>query len=258
MDKQSSRQHMPKQYYGETLYQTPQILPTIDHGTFQQPPTSSYTHAPALSLSAHYNQLAYYHQKQQQEVEICWANQMQGVEQAVEFRNHSFPLARIKKIMKSDEHVRMISAEAPVVFAKACEMFINELTARAWNRTGETKRRTLQKNDIAAAINGIDTFDFLIDILPRDELKEDQLINLGTPASALSVGSSSSNAGGANSFPYYYLPNQQHSGPHGTIAVKRMDPAIYMQQPRSSLPYMQNMLQRGYMHTDKSRSPNSG
>ena len=26
--------------------------------------------------------------------------------------------------MKSDEDVRMISAEAPVLFAKACEMFI--------------------------------------------------------------------------------------------------------------------------------------
>ena len=35
--------------------------------------------------------------------------------------------------MKSDEDVRMISAEAPVVFAKACEMFILELTMRTWN-----------------------------------------------------------------------------------------------------------------------------
>lgn len=37
---------------------------------------------------------------------------------------HQLPLARIKKIMKSDEDVRMISAEAPVLFAKACELFI--------------------------------------------------------------------------------------------------------------------------------------
>jgi nuclear transcription factor Y, gamma len=40
------------------------------------------------------------------------------------------PLARIKRIMKSDEDVRMISAEAPVLFAKACELFIMELTMR--------------------------------------------------------------------------------------------------------------------------------
>ena len=31
---------------------------------------------------------------------------------------------------QSDEDVRMISAEAPVLFAKACEMFILELTMK--------------------------------------------------------------------------------------------------------------------------------
>jgi hypothetical protein len=39
-------------------------------------------------------------------------------------------LARIKKIMKSDEDVRMISSEAPALFAKACEMFILEVRCR--------------------------------------------------------------------------------------------------------------------------------
>ena len=59
------------------------------------------------------------------------------------FRNHQLPLARVKKIMKSDEDVRMISAEVPVLFAKACEIFIIELTYRAWMHTEESKRRTL-------------------------------------------------------------------------------------------------------------------
>jgi len=45
--------------------------------------------------------------------------------------------------MKSDEDVRMISAEAPVLFSKACEIFIIELTYRAWLNTEEGKRRTL-------------------------------------------------------------------------------------------------------------------
>jgi Core histone H2A/H2B/H3/H4 len=42
----------------------------------------------------------------------------------------------------------MISAEAPVLFAKACEIFIIELTHRAWQFTEEGKRRTLQVNSI--------------------------------------------------------------------------------------------------------------
>ncbi len=44
---------------------------------------------------------------------------------------NDLPLARIKRIMKSDEDVRMISAEAPVVLARACELFVLELTLRA-------------------------------------------------------------------------------------------------------------------------------
>ncbi len=65
----------------------------------------------------------------------------------------------------------MISAEAPVLFSKAAEMFIAELSLRAWLHTEDNKRRTLQRNDIAMAITKCDQFDFLIDIVPRDELK---------------------------------------------------------------------------------------
>ena len=38
----------------------------------------------------------------------------------------------------------MISAEAPTVVAKAVEIFVRELTLRAWEHTEECKRRTLQ------------------------------------------------------------------------------------------------------------------
>ncbi len=54
--------------------------------------------------------------------------------------------------MKSDEDVRMISAEAPVLFARACEFFIQELTIRSWSAAQEFKRRTLQRSDVATAI----------------------------------------------------------------------------------------------------------
>jgi len=83
-----------------------------------------------------------------------------------DFKNHNdLPLARIKRIMKSDEDVRMISAEAPVLFAKACEMFILELTLRSWAYSENNKRRTLQKEDIREAIQRTDIFDFLVDVI---------------------------------------------------------------------------------------------
>ncbi len=40
--------------------------------------------------------------------------------------------------------IQMISAEAPVLFAKAAEIFISELSLRAWIHTEDNKRRTLQ------------------------------------------------------------------------------------------------------------------
>ena len=41
-------------------------------------------------------------------------------------------------------------------------MFILELTLRSWIHAEENKRRTLQRNDIAAAITKTDIFDFLV------------------------------------------------------------------------------------------------
>ncbi|KAK9470123.1 histone-fold-containing protein [Dipodascopsis tothii] len=86
-----------------------------------------------------------------------------------EFKIHQLPLARIKKVMKADEDVKMISAEAPILFAKGCDIFITELTMRAWIHAEENKRRTLQRSDIASALQKSDMFDFLIDIVPREE-----------------------------------------------------------------------------------------
>ncbi|ETN66797.1 hypothetical protein AND_001410 [Anopheles darlingi] len=73
--------------------------------------------------------------------------------------------------MKLDEDVKMISSDAPLLFAKAIEIFIHELTLRAWLHTEHNKRRTLQRSDIAMAITKYDQFDFLIDIVPREEIK---------------------------------------------------------------------------------------
>jgi len=51
---------------------------------------------------------------------------------------------------------------APVLFAKACEVFILELSIRAWGAAEKSKRRTLQKEDIEAAIRDTEIFDFLV------------------------------------------------------------------------------------------------
>lgn len=109
----------------------------------------------------------------QQTLEQFWAKVTDDIKKVDvdDFKSQALPLARIKKIMKLDEEVKMISAEAPVLFAKAAEIFIHELTLRAWSHTEDNKRRTLQRNDITMAIAKCDQFDFLIDIVPRHEVK---------------------------------------------------------------------------------------
>ncbi|ORY86857.1 CCAAT binding transcription factor component, partial [Protomyces lactucae-debilis] len=101
-------------------------------------------------------------------LQAYWQDMIRDIEtRDHDFKTHALPLARIKKVMKSDEEVKMIAAEAPILFAKGCEIFITELTMRAWIHAEENKRRTLQRSDIANAISRSDMFDFLIDIVPR-------------------------------------------------------------------------------------------
>ncbi|OMO84103.1 Transcription factor CBF/NF-Y/archaeal histone [Corchorus capsularis] len=188
-----------------------------------QPPTASAITPTPSSATA---PPAFHHllQQQQQQLQMFWSYQRQEIEQVNDFKNHQLPLARIKKIMKADEDVRMISAEAPILFAKACELFILELTIRSWLHAEENKRRTLQKNDIAAAITRTDIFDFLVDIVPRDEIKDE-------PGLAGMVGAT------ASGVPYFYPPmGQPAGGPAGPggmmIGRPAVDPTgVYVQPP---------------------------
>jgi histone H3/H4 len=76
------------------------------------------------------------------------------------------PLARIKKVMKkSGDNVKMVSGEAPIVFSKACELFIEELTQRSWMVAMQRKKKTLHKEDLASAIIATDIFDFLVHLV---------------------------------------------------------------------------------------------
>jgi histone H3/H4 len=107
------------------------------------------------------------------------------------WKAQALPLARIKKIMKIEEGILhemererntqdsngtenaskqarfMIAGEAPVLLGKACELLIKELSARAWRHTERNRRRTLQRQDVHAAVGESEVFDFLIDIVPR-------------------------------------------------------------------------------------------
>jgi len=163
-----------------------------------------------------------------------------------DYKLHQLPLARIKKVMKADPEVKMISAEAPILFAKGCDIFITELTMRAWIHAEENKRRTLQRSDIASALAKSDMFDFLIDIVPREEAATHKrtagqnAANQGVPPAASQLPAQGMPSQSAH-------PAQQHSmAPpdfigHGLAPEQdyRQQPAMYAGQANPAAAYGQ-------------------
>uniref|UniRef100_A0A7S2RTD1 Transcription factor CBF/NF-Y/archaeal histone domain-containing protein n=1 Tax=Mucochytrium quahogii TaxID=96639 RepID=A0A7S2RTD1_9STRA len=119
-----------------------------------------------------------------------WRTQQQEMEQLnigskQDFKHHNdLPLARIKRIMKSDEDVRMISAEAPILFAKACELFILELTVRSWTFSEFNSRTGLEKEDVFQVLQSTDIFDFLAEVIINQPDRVGSSASMSVPAPA--------------------------------------------------------------------------
>lgn len=122
------------------------------------------------------------HANLQQQLQAFWSDKLSEINQTTKFNLNGLPLKGIKKIMKTDGDVQRISGDAPVFFAKACEMFIQELTLQAWHHTKQNKRMTLQRKDISVALATTEVFDFLVGISPLNKLEPE---GAGLPADTL-------------------------------------------------------------------------
>jgi len=86
-------------------------------------------------------------------------------------REYVYTLYRemIKLIISPPAYLNVIHSILSSTTLLPPTVFISELTCRAWLIAETNKRRTLQKADVANAIAASDMFDFLIDIIPRDD-----------------------------------------------------------------------------------------
>ena len=81
------------------------------------------------------------------------------------------------KLPSSSAKLVKVSLSTPKVFEPAhhrpdyrlSKVFIAEITARAFIIADSNKRRTLSRSDIAKALSKSDQFDFLIDVVPRED-----------------------------------------------------------------------------------------
>ncbi|XP_015169102.1 nuclear transcription factor Y subunit gamma-like isoform X8 [Solanum tuberosum] len=100
-----------------------------------------------------------------------WNRQKEEILRADPKRKPEMPISRIRRAMKSNDQVKMVSAHSTVLLSKAIEMFIMELTLRAWMQADQGKCRTLKRYDFARAIRDEELFDFLSDIVPLQTSK---------------------------------------------------------------------------------------
>ncbi|KAL6121317.1 hypothetical protein NUSPORA_01784 [Nucleospora cyclopteri] len=94
----------------------------------------------------------------------------------IRIKSARLPLARIKRLMKVEEDVKVVAQEVPVLFSLAAEKFIEDFTLRAWLFTIESKRKILQVTDVQKAARTTLMYDFLVQIIPdvnnRDVLRK--------------------------------------------------------------------------------------
>lgn len=106
-------------------------------------------------------------QRKNAAVDEYWKTILDYVTSTSMYKDSPLPLARIKRLMKVEQEVNKVASEVPLLFSRMTEIFIQELTLRAWQYTQKGKRRILQRGDICLAAKSSDIFDFLIYLMPR-------------------------------------------------------------------------------------------
>ncbi|KAJ3919545.1 histone-fold-containing protein [Lentinula edodes] len=76
-----------------------------------------------------------------------------------------FPVARIKKIMQKDDDVGKVAQATPIVISKALEMFLALIVEKAGEVTLERGSKKVEAYHLKHAVETIDTFDFLREIV---------------------------------------------------------------------------------------------
>eukprot|EP01133_Synstelium_polycarpum_P004387 gene4387-5133_t len=73
------------------------------------------------------------------------------------------PIARIKRIMKNDKDVKLISSDASLLITRSTELFLEYLVQEAYKKTTGDKRKILSYKDL---FKDLDCMEFLADIIP--------------------------------------------------------------------------------------------
>ncbi|TXT15816.1 hypothetical protein VHUM_00319 [Vanrija humicola] len=77
-----------------------------------------------------------------------------------------FPISRIKRIIKADKELDMMSTEATFLVAVATEYFIKHFMEEGYMKARLEKRRIVNYKDMANVVERSEEFEFLKDVIP--------------------------------------------------------------------------------------------
>ncbi|KAJ3180490.1 H2A super protein [Geranomyces variabilis] len=76
-----------------------------------------------------------------------------------------FPVARIKKIMRTDDDVGKVAQVTPVLISKALELFMATLIQETCKEARARQAKKLTPAHLKQTIESTETFDFLVDLV---------------------------------------------------------------------------------------------
>jgi histone H3/H4 len=76
-----------------------------------------------------------------------------------------FPHARVKRIIKTDPDVKLVSAEAIALISKSTELFLEEFATQCHQQSTLANRKTIQYKDLVVSTLELEQFDFLQEVL---------------------------------------------------------------------------------------------
>ncbi|KAF9403946.1 hypothetical protein BGZ94_004445 [Podila epigama] len=133
-----------------------------------------------------------------------YAGQAKGIAQ--------LPAARVKRIIKEDKEIAMVSNDAVFLISMATELFLGSFATKAFNLAKMEKRKTVSYKDLATAVSQHDSLEFLQDLVPKtmplsaalkkqQEAKENEETNDGMEEdeASASVQADENNDGGSSS-----------------------------------------------------------
>ncbi|KAJ2031833.1 hypothetical protein IWW57_000520 [Coemansia sp. S610] len=78
----------------------------------------------------------------------------------------NLPAARVRRIIKEDKDIFACGPESLFLISRATEYFIDCLVRESYEFSRLDKRKTVQYKDMAKAVQSIEPYDFLADIIP--------------------------------------------------------------------------------------------